>query len=377
MRDAIRKGSGVDILSNSKVTDYALAYDRIMTLAFGYVKDYKIISQGFDKNGFYAVEIEATVDKGKPDMTEKLALRNIVKLKGSPKVAIEAEVSFNGAKMDKSTVESILKEMALEASMLVVNAEKARENAKILSRRENSLGENKDALLRKIDSENVGDFLIKAKVSGTFNGKEKVYGIEMNSFSFDVSLEAVWMDTAETIVQENLQGVSAYSSVISPDQAARESLMRVLTGRVPKTKNNSALSFFSKIFAEWLTDIDLGSRIQLEFKEINEKSLTKLEKTLRDTVGVGSVLLRKFDSRGISELEIESRLNAETIKDIVLKSLDGFKLDRRTRNYLQFTPKDKHEPLVRFKVKYLLLACAGILLLSIMGIIFRRKKRIK
>jgi preprotein translocase subunit SecF len=177
------------------------------------------------------------------------------------------------------------------------------------------------------------------------------------------------------VVQSNLQGVSVYSSVVSPDQAAREALSRILSGETPKTKNNSAVFFFRKIFANWLTEMDLGAKMNLEFKDIDEESLTKLEKTLRAKAGIGSVLLRKFDSRGISNLEIESRLSSETVKDVVLNSLDGFTLDRRTRNCLQFVPKERNKELFRFKVKYLLMACAGIFLLCVMSIIIRRKKR--
>jgi len=44
LREAVRVGVGVDVASTSKVSDFALDYDRILSAAFGHVKTYKIVS---------------------------------------------------------------------------------------------------------------------------------------------------------------------------------------------------------------------------------------------------------------------------------------------------------------------------------------------
>ena len=44
LREAVRVGVGVDVLSSSGVSDFALDYDRILSSAFGHVKTYKVLS---------------------------------------------------------------------------------------------------------------------------------------------------------------------------------------------------------------------------------------------------------------------------------------------------------------------------------------------
>ena len=40
LRNAVRQGAGVDILSESKVQNFQMEYDRVMTSSFGYVEDF-------------------------------------------------------------------------------------------------------------------------------------------------------------------------------------------------------------------------------------------------------------------------------------------------------------------------------------------------
>ncbi len=40
LRDAVRKGAGVNIASQSQASNFTLDYDRVFAAAFGYVKSY-------------------------------------------------------------------------------------------------------------------------------------------------------------------------------------------------------------------------------------------------------------------------------------------------------------------------------------------------
>ena len=50
LREAVRVGTGVDVLSTTGVSDFTLDYDRILSSAFGHVKSYKVISSGLGKD---------------------------------------------------------------------------------------------------------------------------------------------------------------------------------------------------------------------------------------------------------------------------------------------------------------------------------------
>ena len=80
LRDAVQQGAGVDVMSETKVSNFQVEYDRVITSSFGYIKDYKIISKNYsDKDKIYSVTIKAQVGKGSPGMDQVLALRLLVK----------------------------------------------------------------------------------------------------------------------------------------------------------------------------------------------------------------------------------------------------------------------------------------------------------
>ncbi len=59
LREAVRVGTGVDVLSTTGVSDFTLDYDRILSSAFGHVKSYKVISSGLGKDQIYTVKVKA------------------------------------------------------------------------------------------------------------------------------------------------------------------------------------------------------------------------------------------------------------------------------------------------------------------------------
>jgi hypothetical protein len=63
LREAVRVGTGVDVLSSTGVSDFTLDYDRILSSAFGHVKSYKVISSGLGKDQIYTVKVKAEVEK--------------------------------------------------------------------------------------------------------------------------------------------------------------------------------------------------------------------------------------------------------------------------------------------------------------------------
>ncbi len=82
LREAVRLGVGVDVLSTSGVKNFQLDFDRILTAAFGHVKTYKVLQSGIAKDAFYHVKVRAQVEPGAPGAKNTLALRQLVLLRG-------------------------------------------------------------------------------------------------------------------------------------------------------------------------------------------------------------------------------------------------------------------------------------------------------
>ena len=64
LREAVRTGSGVDLVSESAMENYELTLDRTFTKARGYVKKYEVLSSGMSDDGFYTITIKADVGEG-------------------------------------------------------------------------------------------------------------------------------------------------------------------------------------------------------------------------------------------------------------------------------------------------------------------------
>ncbi len=339
LRDAVRQGAGVDLVSSTKVKDFMLEYDKIFTSSFGYVREYKIISTETDKDGVFTVKIEATVGKGMPDMEANLALRQIVRQKGSPRLLIESAGRIEGIDESVPLVSGQLKELALKYGIEVINAARAGKSAETRAKRDELNGDDKSAQFRRSGISSNSDFTITAAVNGKFEGVENLYGVQTNKYSFGVDLDATWTDSGEAIAQVTIPSVNINSSISTKEQAARDCLLRIFEGKIPQSKEKNALTLFSRIIASWITELDMGAKIILEFKALDNKSFDKIISALNNTDGVTAVHTREMDPKHISIIEVESRLNAAQLKDEITKIAGGkFKIDKLTKNYVQFEP---------------------------------------
>jgi hypothetical protein len=342
LRDAVRQGAGVDLVSSTKVKDFIMEYDKVFTSSFGYVRDYKIISTETDKDGLLTVKIEATVGKGMPEAEASMALRQIVRQKGSPRLLIECNGSIEGIDESVPLISSQLKELALKYGIEVVNAGRAGKSAETRAKRDELNGDNKSAQFRRSGISSNSDFVITASVNGKFEGAESLYGVQTNKYSFGADLDATWTDSGEIIAQVAIPSVNINSSVSSKEQAARDCLMRIFEGKIPQSREKNALTLFSRIIAAWITELDMGAKIVLEFKTLDTKSFDKIVSSLNNIEGVTAVHPREVDPKHISTIEVESRLNATQLKDEVTKITGGkFKMDKLTKNYVQFEPGGK------------------------------------
>ena len=312
LRDAVRKGAGVDLLRTSKVTNFMLDYDRVFSSAFGYVRNYKIISSGLDEVGDYVVEVRATVEKGTPGMEETLALRTLIRLKGSPRIYIRTKEKIGGVSITGSLSEGLLKELARKMELEIVRG-------------------NKDGC----------DFIIEANVTGDYLGKRKLGDVSGPAFSIGCDIEGYRPDKDETIISVNIPSIDVINfSVTSPEQAARKSIQRIFEAdpRLMRlTKNKSALTVFRRLISNWVTELDLGTRIMLKFKNIDHASYLDIQNKLRDTNGIAQVWGRSFsrDPATPSLIEVEARLIADQLAETVI-TLGKFDVLENSKNYVTF-----------------------------------------
>ena len=337
MRDAIRQGIGVDLVSQTQITNFMLDYDRVTTAAFGYISSYKVLSQKVNKDGDYTVRISADVKEGSPAKNDLAALKTVISRKGSPRVLIEVEENIAGVKTRTPLAESVLKELAKEIGLQVISPKLLSRSRSRRGRRDALIGRENVSKARSQSVMSKCDIVISCVINGSFEEVE-VYGMKSGEATISLDFEVSYPDTGAVLVQQALPTKAIMSSFTDPLQGTRDALVRLMKGKV--SEECSAVSVYSKIIANWVTELDLGAKVELDFTKISKPMLDKVMKDLQENHTVTNVLLREFDGELYSLIEVETRLNTNKIVDIVRASTDSkYKLDKSSKYYLQFVPK--------------------------------------
>ena len=343
LREAVRVGTGVDVLSSTGVSDFTLEYDRILSSAFGHVKSYKVLSSGLGKDQIYTVKVKAEVQKGAPDAKNTLALRQIVLLKGSPRVSINVQEQIDGAPAPTKYAQGIMEQTARELQFSLVDVGTASSQESKMAARDAILGNDKNAKLRSAGISQKSDFLIEGNIVARYVGKQSFYGsLPQHVFSVGGELRAIRPETGEVVAVAALPGSESVESELeSKEMAARDVIQKTLT----KVGDGGTPPLFNKILARWVTETDLGAMKRLEFSGISSDDFQKIQTDFADTEKISAVWPREFDSQGLSVLDVETRLDNIGLGQEVTKATAGrMKLDRSTENLLAFNANGSSAP---------------------------------
>lgn len=337
LREAVRVGAGVDVLSTTGVKDFVLQFDRVFESAFGFVRNYAIIESGLGPDGIYRVKIRAEVGTGTPDRQDTVALQEIVHRKKSPRVALQIDELIEGVPAGSDLVKGWLEQKIGEMQLQLVDLPRADYQSDKLAARDDLTGDAKAAAYRRAGIADKADFIIEAKVRGNFAGTEQVYGVPLNKISVSADLRAVRTDSGDVIASAPLPTWAGMSQDETIPGAARDILHRLLAGE-NGAPGEGSWSLFRRILAKWLTELDLGAIIRLEFKAITDAEFDRVIEALSANDKITAVWPREFDSAAFSFIDVESRLEAQPLKKAVTAALgDAFQYDRGTAHYLQFT----------------------------------------
>jgi len=347
LRDAVRKGAGIDVMSETKVENFQTDYDRVLTSSFGYVEKYEITGQNYDsKAKTYTVKIKALVTKGTPGMDNVMALRLLIKRVESPRVLVLCEEKIIGLDNKTPLANDIITEMAQKNGFQVLDKEAVDTRSEKEARRDELLGDDRSAKVKRAGIATAYDIIITGTVTGEIGAIEEPFpDMKARDISLGFSLKAAWADSGEMIAVAKLPAATFQAKgldpVTLPNQLARKYLAKILEGQDVELKDENAYKLFRKIISKWITELDLGAKIRVELKQIDKKSLDALIVSLQKSNSpISYVWLREFDSRLFSTIEVETRLTSAKLADEITKNLgDKYVLDQSTRRNLRLIPK--------------------------------------
>lgn len=373
LRDSVRQGAGVEIISETATRNMTLELDVIFESCLGYVEEYKILSQGYDqKEKQYWVQIEAKVSKTPLSDNNVGAMKLLVQRKGFPKVYIESKESFNGVPSTTTIADQILQDIAMDMGIKVIAADNLQQIRKQQAAREIVLDNQKRAQRLNVIQTPGYDFKIFIQVEGEISDLYTVSGGKaVRDVGINANMEAFWADTSEMIATMPIQGVVFNGRYIKnlnrnftmkafltksylkellngTNEEANKQLQQGAGGSNQDDKNSpqkrfcvtekNARAFFRKILLKWIAELDLGVTTRLEIEKINMKSLNKLLEKLQNTDNISGVRVAVFDVQHISVIEFESR--NKQIVDVIAKELMAtHNYDHGTTRRLVFTKK--------------------------------------
>jgi hypothetical protein len=339
LREAVRVGAGVDVLSTTSVKDFNLDFDRVLSAAFGHVKNYKVTWSSLGKDGIYRIKVNADVGAGTPGMNEALALKQIVQLKQSPRVAFKIEEHIDGVPDGKGYASGWFEQAAQKMQLQVVDAGAVGGAEAKRATRDELTGNTAGAAFRRAGIAQRIDFVIEGKINGRYAGTEVLFGaLPEHCFELGAELRVVRPESGEVVASVIVPASDKYRSGLqTKEMAAREVLYKSLDGG---KGTQGGMALFRKLFARWMVEVDCGGIKQVEFANISSGDFLKVQAGLKSTDKVSAVWEREFDSKAISHIDVETRLSASDLGVEIQKIGGGaLELDRATVSYLQFTAK--------------------------------------
>lgn len=339
LREAVRKGAGVNVVEQTQVRDFVLDYDRVFAASFGYVRDYTVLKAGLSSDGIYRVTVRAEVGAGEPSLKDALTLRQLVHLKQSPRVAIEVDESIAGVAAGSELARGWLEQTARELQLQLVDVRRAARQNDRLAAKDAADGDAAGAARRKASVTQDADFIIEARIRGSCAGQDTLYGAAVQRVSVGVDLKALKPDTGEVVAAVALPAALVDSLQPTPTEAARDAVHRTLGGEAGAGKGSGgAWLLFRRIMSAWASDLDLGTVMRLELAQLSDAQHEALLKRLRQVEQITAVWPREFDAKGLTVVDVESRLDVAGLKTEVIQGLGGtYAFTGGTRHHLQFS----------------------------------------
>ena len=337
LREAVRSGAGVDLVSDSQMENFELTFDRTFTKARGYVKKYEVLESSLTGDGFYTVKIKADVSDTAPAANDTMTFQMMAREYEAPRIVIQIDEQIEGVQ-NGNLATDWLRNIAVKCGLRVIEQNNTQGQSGMLARRAEALGRKDEAAIRSGGVVSACDYVIEGNIVGNSAGTQSFYGSKAGKkYSLGLNITVRDAATGAIVLAENPESRDILiRNVSSETAAAREAVRQLMEGSPHKPDTDEGWKLIRRIFAHWAAEMDLGASIKLEFTDFDLESAEKLKTGLEQQTAVGAVWIRSIDAAAISVVECESRLNATDLAKVVSEILPAYGLDRSEKRYLSF-----------------------------------------
>ncbi len=310
LRTAVRQAVGVALESQSKVVDFTLIRDAMITRANGYVRSYNVTDKRRSANDTYVVKLRAECVRGKMD-NDFLAIQNLIELMGRPQFSVKIEIKPGSEPGIDSWVEGAFMDELDKTGLAVLDGKTASEATEREYQRALAAGNAKKANQLKLKMG--APYGVTVTATGSKKAEE-VYGAKMNMAVVELKAAVSHRDSAEILASKNAAGRAGSSDSTGLQDACKKAVATVFP------------EIMDRILFHWTRDLDIGSSITLEISDSNYATVAALVDKLRKVENVTQAEIVEAPEDGIAVVRIIGRIKAEAIAS-QLSKLSGGKFE--------------------------------------------------
>jgi len=318
LRKAVEEGLGTIVQSSTLVENYQVVSDNILTWSEGYVKNYRVITEGMTDATTYEVTIQAQLQISalKNDWE---SLQNIINQMRNPRILIIMDEQNIGQSYDKyyflsvdmTIAEGTLINKFLESGFEVIDASTMRENIKREQAAAALAGNNAEAanLAKALGAEVIVTGKAVAKVATGIN----LGG--MKSCQANVTARVVKADIASIIATSTQHAAFPHIDEVTGGTTA-----------IQKATNKLADELITKIAAKWRDEFYKATSLKIIVKGLDSfTQLNDFKTTVKYYIrGIKDIYQRSFNA-GIAELDVKITGNTEQLaRELEHKDFEKF-----------------------------------------------------
>lgn len=327
LRTAVRQAVGVALESQSKVVDFTLIRDAMITRANGYVRSYNVTEKRRTADDAYLVKLRAECVRGKMD-NDFLAIQNLIELLGRPQFSVTVEIKSGSEPGIESWVEAAFMDELEKTGLAVLDAKTASEATEREYQRALASGNTKKATQLKLKMG--APYGVTVTATGSKKAEE-VYGAKINTAVVELKAAVSHRDSAEILASKNGAGRAGSSDSTGLQDACKKAVATVFP------------EIMERILFHWTRDLDIGSSITLEISDASYSAVAALVEKLRKVENVTQSDIVEAPEDGIAIVRIIGRIKAETIASQI-STLSGGKLEGNISGPRKVTARSANAP---------------------------------
>jgi hypothetical protein len=306
LRAALEKGGKQEIFSDSKVENYQLMYDTILTRAEGIVTDYQIVKGPVPVVGGGTVKIWIKAKVSKKAMVDSWgAIQNVLNQIGRPKIMVYIIERIDGNLEEGSILETELEKKLLASGFDLV--EHSQMKAVMEKEKADAAASQNVNKLQAVAKEFGAEIFITGTANANQAGIEELYGVPVAFYNCDAQIKMYYTDTAKVLASVPLpqkrggaQGRKEYSP-----QAGKRALSNAGQAVVA--------DLYQQVLSQWSTAISAGGELVLEVEGMKFTAATRLKRALAEIKGVEHVNMEM--TKGTPRFRINAKMGAQELAE--------------------------------------------------------------